>query len=299
MKILMLNQKCIVLVISLFLQLTMISYSTAQNLLLNPGCEDTIVNGEIPHWEEIVGSNWTQRSSSPPPYEGNFYFFAGVAATAELRQDIDVLSYAETIDNNNQSFIINGYFLSWYQSPPDLSRIIIEFLDSKKTTVLDSFDSGNYSNTSTWDQISDTRTAPPGTRFIRVRLISTRQLGSNNDGYYDDLSLIASNPSSVYSEEIMLPKVLKLSQNYPNPFNPITKIEYMITSDSSKHVNLNIYDLRGTLVRTLVDEFRNPGIHSVVWDGIDKTGNRVSSGVYIYRLQAGGFSKTNKMLLIR
>jgi len=85
------------------LQLTIISYSTAQNLLLNPGCEDIIVNGEIPHWEEIVGSNWTKRSSSPLPYEGDFYFFAGVAATAELRQDIDILSYAETIDNNNQA----------------------------------------------------------------------------------------------------------------------------------------------------------------------------------------------------
>ena len=57
--------------------------------------------------------------------------------------------------------------------------------------------------------------------------------------------------------------------------------------------------MRGALVRTLVDEFSSPGVHSVIWNGTDETGNRVSSGIYIYKLQAWEFTKSNKMLLIR
>jgi len=104
----------------------------------------------------------------------------------------------------------------------------------------------------------------------------------------------------VKSDELSrLPRKFSLSQNSPNPFNPSTTIQYSIPEGKSVKVRLNVYDLRGALVRTLVNQVINSGIHSVVWDGIDTTGNRVSSGVYIYRIQAGRFSKTNKMLLIR
>jgi len=105
--------------------------------------------------------------------------------------------------------------------------------------------------------------------------------------------------TGVSDELSTLPRKFSLSQNYPNPFNPLTSIEFAVPAGKSEHVRLKIYDLRGALVRTLVDEVYNPGVHSAVWDGTDETGSKVSSGVYIYRLQADGFTKTRKMLLMR
>lgn len=158
-------------------------------LLLNGGCEDALVVGEIPYWEEVVGMNWTQRGSNPQPYEGLSYFFAGAGASAELRQDVAVSSYAGLIDAGGQSFSFSGWVRSWEQSPADLSRVIIEYLNADKSAVLASFDSGTYSNTSSWLQITNSTIAPTGTRHIRVRLISVRRAGTNNDGYFDGLSL--------------------------------------------------------------------------------------------------------------
>ena len=98
---------------------------------------------------------------------------------------------------------------------------------------------------------------------------------------------------------LTLPQKFSLSQNYPNPFNPLTSIEFAIPAGISEHVRLNIYDLRGALVRTLVDKVYNPGVHSALWDGTDETGNKVSSGVYIYMLRAGEFTNSKKMLFVR
>jgi len=167
------------------------SQNILPNLLLNPGCEEELVNGEIPNWNEVVGSNWTQRSSDPNAYEGNYYFFAGEGSNAELMQEVNVSPFVYYIDANLQKIYFNCYVRSWDQSPPDGARVIIEYLDSLKTTVLDLFDSGEYNSKYKWVEISNTQLAPIGTRFIRVRLISKRHCGSNNDGYFDDLYLTA------------------------------------------------------------------------------------------------------------
>jgi Tol biopolymer transport system component len=91
----------------------------------------------------------------------------------------------------------------------------------------------------------------------------------------------------------------QLSQNAPNPFNPVTTIEFQIPAASSDRVTVKVYDMRGAVVNTLVDRVERPGVHSVVWDGTDDSGNRVSSGVYIYQLKAGNFVQSNKMTLMR
>lgn len=96
-----------------------------------------------------------------------------------------------------------------------------------------------------------------------------------------------------------IPETFSLSQNSPNPFNPQTTIQYDVPVGYTEYVRINVYDLRGALVRTLVDNVVIHGYHSVVWDGTDKTGKKVSSGIYIYQLQAGEFTKSNKMILMR
>jgi len=90
-----------------------------------------------------------------------------------------------------------------------------------------------------------------------------------------------------------------LFQNYPNPFNSSTEIKYSLPQEkSSYHVNLKIYDIRGKLVNTLVNQNQVAGAHSVSWDGKDMNRQLVSSGMYFYTLQADKFKATNKMLLI-
>ena len=102
------------------------------------------------------------------------------------------------------------------------------------------------------------------------------------------------------SQSIELPRVvgLSLQQNFPNPFNPSTSISFTVGSGGAE-VSLNIYDIRGSLVRTLVDGFRDEGAYTSYWDGTDSNGRDRSSGVYIYRLQTREKSLTRKMVLLK
>ena len=87
-----------------------------------------------------------------------------------------------------------------------------------------------------------------------------------------------------------------LYQNYPNPFNPDTVIEYSLENES--YVKLNIYNITGQMIRSLCAGHEKQGIHRITWDGRDDSGNPASSGVYLYRLEAGNFTQTRKMLLL-
>jgi hypothetical protein len=89
-----------------------------------------------------------------------------------------------------------------------------------------------------------------------------------------------------------------LEQNYPNPFNPSTTIVYQVRERSVVH--LDVFDVAGRKVRTLVRATRPPGVaHRSVWDGTNDDGRRVASGVYFYRLVAGDFSRTRKMVVLK
>jgi hypothetical protein len=94
-----------------------------------------------------------------------------------------------------------------------------------------------------------------------------------------------------------LPTEFALSQNVPNPFNPNTVVEYALPKDAQ--VNLSVYNVLGQHVKTLVDDMQRAGKQSVSWDGTDNSGSTVASGVYFYKLRAGDFSDTKKMLLLK
>jgi len=91
--------------------------------------------------------------------------------------------------------------------------------------------------------------------------------------------------------------VTKLKGNYPNPFNPTTTIAFDLAKSSA--VNLRIYNLKGQLVKTLVNRDLAAGQHSVVWNGKDENNRAVSSGVYFYRMETRNYKSTNKMLLMK
>ncbi|MDH4035873.1 MAG: C25 family cysteine peptidase [Candidatus Krumholzibacteria bacterium] len=93
--------------------------------------------------------------------------------------------------------------------------------------------------------------------------------------------------------------IAKLGQNHPNPFNPVTSIDYWVPGGIRNAVSLVIYDVRGARVRTLVNEHKAAGRYQSRWDGRNDAGAPVSSGVYFYRMVAGGFTDTRKMLLVK
>jgi hypothetical protein len=100
-------------------------------------------------------------------------------------------------------------------------------------------------------------------------------------------------------EKISEVKEFHLS-NHPNPFNPYTTIEFsVVVGLAPTHVLLEVFNIRGQRVRTLISEYMPSGNHSVVWDGRDDSGRPVGSGVYLYRLQAGEISETRRMLLLK
>lgn len=86
-------------------------------------------------------------------------------------------------------------------------------------------------------------------------------------------------------------------QNFPNPFNPNTTISFTLPEPGD--VMLGIYNIKGQLVKTLINMRKDSGAHTVVWNGTDQSGRGVSSGVYFYRLSAGGKSFTRRMLLMK
>ncbi|MDZ4122541.1 MAG: choice-of-anchor J domain-containing protein, partial [Candidatus Cloacimonadaceae bacterium] len=102
----------------------------------------------------------------------------------------------------------------------------------------------------------------------------------------------------VSNEDNTIPAVItELKGNFPNPFNPETTIRYSVADNSP--VTLEIYNVKGQLVKTLVNEIKASGNHSVVWNGKDNRGTNVGSGVYFYKMRAGKFSSTRKMILMK
>jgi len=94
-----------------------------------------------------------------------------------------------------------------------------------------------------------------------------------------------------------LPDGFKLAQNYPNPFNPSTILEYTLPEKSD--VRLIIYDIKGNTVTEWNYPGQNAGSYSVVWDGYNKDGNKISTGIYLYQITAGKYSQAKKMMFIK
>ncbi len=104
-------------------------------------------------------------------------------------------------------------------------------------------------------------------------------------------------PTNVWNELARLQNALMLSQNYPNPFNAGTDIKYSIPNRS--HVVIEIYNLLGQKIKTVIDEEKPAGHHTVTWDSTDDWGNVVASGIYFYRIKAGSNVDSRKMLLLK
>jgi flagellar hook assembly protein FlgD len=103
--------------------------------------------------------------------------------------------------------------------------------------------------------------------------------------------------ADVNRDDFSVPEAYTLSQNYPNPFNPTTNIHFSIAKPTD--VRIDIYDMIGQHVSTLINTPMSAGKYNISWNGQDKNGSRVASGMYLYRMVAGNFAMTKKMLMIK
>ena len=122
---------------------------------------------------------------------------------------------------------------------------------------------------------------------------------------FDNLVVAGTNGSNIESSsssltvqiDDILPSETTLKPAFPNPFNPSTTIAYEIAAEGK--VSIQVYDLKGSLVRTLVSEFQSQDEYSVVWNGRDDAGRKVATGEYFVRMSAPGYTKNIKISLIK
>jgi hypothetical protein len=104
-------------------------------------------------------------------------------------------------------------------------------------------------------------------------------------------------PLGIGDRSYDVPGVFMLGQNYPNPFNPTTDIRYDVAE--AVHVTIRIFNVLGQVVTTLTDQQMQPGSYLARWNGKDRQGLAVNSGVYFYKMEAGRFSEVKKLMLMR
>lgn len=152
--------------------------------------------------------------------------------------------------------------------------------------------------------IDDALVATLAGQYNEIYMLAALGRNSGITTYYiDDLRIRRySSPepavfTAVREEEApVVPTVYALAQNYPNPFNPVTRIRFELPAASK--AELRVFDVSGRVVKTLVDLPMDAGQHTVVWNGRSDAGRSVASGIYFYRLEAGDFVATRKMVLL-
>jgi hypothetical protein len=115
--------------------------------------------------------------------------------------------------------------------------------------------------------------------------------------YDDGESIVMEYPFVPVDAGDIIPLVTELRGNFPNPFNPDTQIAFSLNKQS--HIQITIYNIRGQLVRTLVDEQRDANNYTVTWNGTDDNRKPVSSGIYFYKMKAEKYVSTKKMILMK
>ncbi len=182
-----------------------------------------------------------------------------------------------------------GFTVTWHRGVPGWQEIRsadFQFMVADSTTD--------------WTLYAMPLTPPADAKYISVR--ARYWSFATGTSYWDDFVLTPIAVTSVKSPEItvdrgQIPKQFELAQNFPNPFNPSTTIQYKVAKEA--RVKLEIFNLLGQRIRTLIDERQLPGVYRVRWNGLDDQGRPVSTGVYVYRLQTGDRTFVKKMTLLK
>jgi hypothetical protein len=190
--------------------------------------------------------------------------------------------------SNGVSIAANSPVLSWrlpVQSESDLSYEV------------ELSNNADFTNSKVYSDISELNARindlEDGEYYWRVK----SKTGSDESSYSETANFKVGDNVTDVKDETVIPDKFTVHQNYPNPFNPVTSIKYAIPEASN--VTIKVYNMLGQEVRTLVNSKKEAGTYSVNWNGEDGSGNKVSSGAYIYRVTAGENIVTKKMILLK
>jgi len=175
-----------------------------------------------------------------------------------------------------------GWFEDVISNPPSQIDSVLAVIDLGYTYLLMEANGGRCDYTG---------------RFAHLKPSSWEEFEENRIQLLNDLfGEPEIEPEEEPSSDI-IPACVTLHRNYPNPFNPTTAISFSIPEESK--IDLSVYNIKGQKVRTLTNNNFEKGNHSIVWNGRDDNDNRVSSGLYFYKLSSGKSSAMKKMLLLK
>ncbi|MDP4117473.1 MAG: T9SS type A sorting domain-containing protein, partial [Bacteroidota bacterium] len=184
---------------------------------------------------------------------------------------VELNSFSSVVKNNTVN-------LSWTTATEKSNYgFNVERSSDKTNWVKVGFVNGNGNSNSPKNYSFVDKSVNCGKQYYRLKQVDT-------DGKFEY--------SKTIEADLGLPKTYELSNNYPNPFNPSTKIKFSLPE--SKIVNLSVYNVLGEKVATLINGQMEAGMHEVNFNAANLT-----SGVYIYKIEAGKFTQTKKMMLIK
>ena len=256
------------------------------------GLSRWVVGGEVSHWN--VSTSACHSSSHSLTDSPSGYYNNSNESWASMIQGLDLISFS------------SASLTFWHNDnlEPDFDSALVE-VSTDGGANWECLGDGFRGNSNGW--VHEVRSlqdycGEAGDVRIRFRLLTDGSV--DDDGWYiDDVQILAGEEAVGVEDpgDSFFPGAFFLGQNYPNPFNPTTTIHYAHTNEGRipNHVTLKLYNVLGQEVRTLVNEDKEPGSFAVSWDGRDNSGRQVGSGIYFYRLQAGDFLRTKKMILLR
>ena len=256
------------------------------------------------NFESGMGS-YTDGGADMSRYTGGTYAHQGVAAA-----DIQDNSSTASSFYHTASYNVTGYTTLevdfWFKmvSMETNENFFVQYFNgSTWQTVANIVRAGSIVNNTFYHQVvtisRSTYTFPTN---AKIRFMCDAS-DNNDDVYIDEIEFRGSAGGALAKGGDLLsaaetsPESFELKQNYPNPFNPATTIAFSLPQASE--VSIVIYDISGSLVRTLVNDNRPAGNYQVAWNGQNDSGIGVSSGVYIYRLVAESFVQTRRMVMLK
>jgi hypothetical protein len=179
--------------------------------------------------------------------------------------------------------------MTWALPAPSVNNTSYELLVASDPSFSNA---KTYSSTKSFMKLSGLSSG--SSYYWKVR---SKDAGGNASSYSGMGQFKVGSVTAVDNSKLTLPTSYTVSQNYPNPFNPSTSIQYALPKSSM--VTIKVYNMLGQEVRTLTSEVKQAGYYSVQWNGDNNLGQPVSSGIYIYRVTAGQYFKTMKMVLLK
>jgi PKD repeat protein len=205
----------------------------------------------------------------------SFYHTVGYDVTGYTDLEVEFWFYAYSMDNTSEDFWLQYYNGSTWQTVETWARGI-DFNNNTFYNVVVSIPAGTYNYPSN----------------ARLRFMCDAS-GNQDDVYIDEIEFRGYGTGSAkQTSELLLPEDFSLGQNYPNPFNPTTHIEFSLPTPSD--VTLEIYNVLGQKVTTLINGQMEAGYHTITWNASNQ-----ASGIYLYQLRAGKATATKKMLLMK